>query len=92
MGNMYGIPVQTVAGNCDFLVQQRKPKLFEIAGHTILIGAWAPPACEKRLEGVVRGGLCQWRRYVFFATRIAMKSNGAEIWYLSIPEAPASRG
>ena len=37
MGNMYGIPVQTVAGNCDFFGTAEEAKLFEIAGHTILL-------------------------------------------------------
>ncbi len=37
MGDIYGIPVQTVAGNCDFFGTAEEAKLFELAGHTILL-------------------------------------------------------
>lgn len=37
MSEIYEIPVQTVAGNCDFFGAQDEARLFEIAGHTILL-------------------------------------------------------
>lgn len=37
MGEMYGIPVQAVTGNCDFFGSGDDAKLFEIEGHTVLL-------------------------------------------------------
>lgn len=37
MGEIYEIPVETVAGNCDFFGSGQDAKLMEIAGHRVLL-------------------------------------------------------